>query len=71
MRAYSRSIKIDGTFSPHCQDCGDKWAEAMHVKDGVKHKFTGGANPETIYKNFISRPDASKIQPSYNIASKK
>ena len=55
--------RMDMDMDEHCQNCGDKSAEAAHIADGIKHRFTGGTNPEYIHKVLTAR----KINPSYDI----
>jgi RHS repeat-associated protein len=54
---------MDKDTDEHCYDCGDKSSEVGHVADGIKHKFTGGSNPEEIYRRLTER----KIYPSYSL----
>jgi len=55
--------RMDMDMDEHCQNCGDESAEAAHITDGIKHRFTGGTNPEYIHKVLTAR----KINPSYSI----
>jgi len=52
---------MDKDTDEHCFDCGDEPAQAGHVLDGIKHKFTGGSDPKEIY----GRLKARDIKPSY------
>jgi hypothetical protein len=55
--------RMDMDMDEHCQNCGDKGAEAAHILDGARHRLTGGTNPEYIHKRLTER----KINPSYKI----
>ncbi|MGH9971777.1 MAG: RHS repeat-associated core domain-containing protein [Pyrinomonadaceae bacterium] len=55
--------RMDMDMDEHCQNCGDNSAEAAHIADGFKHRFTGGTNPEYIHKVLTQR----NIKPSYDV----
>ena len=55
--------KMDMDMDEHCQNCADAGARAAHIADGLKHRFSGGTNPEYIHKKLTER----KILPSYDL----